>query len=226
MSRANATQAPDSLRSSSTLSMADQAYEELRDRLILLDIPPGSAIVESRLSTELGVGRTPIREALKRLEGDHLVQSFPRRGTFATAVDMTQLVGISQMRRLLVPLAARSAAEVRGGTAAEPLAHALTGIGELSNEEPLRDLMAYDLHVHRLINIASQNPHLEETLIRLDSLVARMWCALLDRLPYVVEHIREHAALLAAILDGDAGLAQRLATEHVAHFEDQVRAVL
>ncbi len=226
MSRTTATQDSDPFRSSATLSMADQAYEELRDRLILLDIPPGSAIVESRLSIELGVGRTPIREALKRLEGDHLVQSFPRRGTFATAVDMTQLVGISQMRRLLVPLAARSAAEARGGQAAQTLAAALEGIGQLSSEAPLRELMAYDLHVHRLINTASQNPHLEETLIRLDSLVARMWCVLLDRLPYVVEHIREHAALLTAILAGDAEHAESLAAEHVTHFEEQVRAVL
>src|ERR687886_63204 len=59
----------------------------------------------------LAVGRTPVREALKRLEGDRLVVSFPRRGTFATGMDITDLAHISEIRVQLEPLAARRAAE-------------------------------------------------------------------------------------------------------------------
>ena len=76
---------------SEAMSFADQAYLAIRDRLIMLDIRPNEAIVESELATQMKLGRTPVREALKRLEADRLVVSFPRRGTFATGVDVADL---------------------------------------------------------------------------------------------------------------------------------------
>ena len=79
-------------------SMADRAYGAVKEKLVLLQIQPGSPINESELASELGVGRTPIREALKRLEMDHLVVSYPRRGTFATTVDIAELAEITELR--------------------------------------------------------------------------------------------------------------------------------
>ena len=76
----------------------------------MLEIAPGDPLNEGQLAAELGFGRTPLREALKRLETDHLVVSYPRRGTFATIVDITELAAISEVRQLLEPLAARKAA--------------------------------------------------------------------------------------------------------------------
>ena len=67
-------------------SLADRAYTAIRDRLVMLEIRPGDPLNDDRLAAELGTGRTPVREALKRLEGDRLVVAYPRRGTFATAV--------------------------------------------------------------------------------------------------------------------------------------------
>ena len=93
------------------MSFADQAYLVIRDKLIMLDIRPNEAIVESELAAALKLGRTPVREALKRLEADRLVVSFPRRGTFATGVDVADLRHISQIRVNLEPVAARTAAE-------------------------------------------------------------------------------------------------------------------
>jgi len=91
------------------MSLADQAYLIIQDKLIMLDIRPNEAIVESELAAGLGLGRTPVREALKRLEADRLVISFPRRGTFATGVDVADLRHISQIRVNLEPVAARTA---------------------------------------------------------------------------------------------------------------------
>ena len=70
-------------------SLADRAYLALRDRLTTLQIKPGEPIDDGRVASELEVGRTPVREALKRLEDDRLVISYPRRGTFATGVEIT-----------------------------------------------------------------------------------------------------------------------------------------
>ena len=65
-------------------SLADVAYERIRDSLLTLEIKPGEPLYDEGLAKELGVGRTPVREALKRLELDRLVVTYPRRGTFAT----------------------------------------------------------------------------------------------------------------------------------------------
>src|SRR3954451_16692542 len=92
-------------------SLADRAYVAIRDRLIMLDIRPGDPIDDDELAKALGVGRTPVREALKRLEGDRLVVSYPRRGAFATGMDISDLAPISEIRAQLEPLAARRAAE-------------------------------------------------------------------------------------------------------------------
>lgn len=208
------------------LSLAEQAYRTIRDRLIMLDIAPGEPINEGRLAEELGFGRTPVREALKRLETDHLVASFPRRGTFATTVDITDLAAISEVRHLLEPLAARKAALNTNESLRAELRAVAESLETLDADRSRRELMEYDLEVHRIIYRAAGNHHLLEPLIRLDNLATRIWCMVLDRLPAVAEHIVEHRRLLQAILDGDADRAAELAADHVHHFEEMVRAAL
>lgn len=207
-------------------SLAERAYHVLRDRLVMLDIAPGAPINEGRLATELGIGRTPIRESLKKLELDHLVVSYPRRGTFATQVDITDLAEISEMRQVLEPLAARRAAQLARADLRAELAAKAEQIASMGAEPDDRRLMEYDIDVHRLIYRAAENPHLEETLVRLDNLATRIWCLVLERLPSVSEHIKEHVGLLEAIVAKDAARAEELAASHVTHFEAAIRAVL
>ena len=186
----------------------------------------GEPINEGELAAELGVGRTPMREALKRLETDHLVISYPRRGTFATIVDISDLAAISEMRRPLEPLAARKAALNHQSIDRAAFEEVMETIGSFSLEDGREHLLEYDRKVHRLIYQSTGNPHLEETLVRLETLATRIWCLVLGRLPEIAEHIREHVALCEAILDGRADDAERLTTEHVHHFESTIRAAL
>lgn len=209
-----------------TMSLAERAYDTIRHRLIMLDIAPGEAINEAGLSAELEVGRTPVREALKHLERDHLVVSFPRRGTFASNVDITDLAAISEMRLVLEPLAARRAAANLTPELRAEFAQAIAGINDLDPEDEPRHLMERDLEVHRLIYSAVDNPHLKETLVRLDDLATRIWCLVLPRIPDVIGHIREHTGLLEAVLDGAEDRAAELASEHVRDFESTVRGAL
>src|SRR5688572_5909610 len=83
------------------LSLAERAYRDIRDRLVMLDIRPGAPINDDLLARSLGAGRTPVLEALKRLEYERLVVAFPRRGTFATEVNITDLAHISEVRQQL-----------------------------------------------------------------------------------------------------------------------------
>src|SRR6478672_7964005 len=134
------------------LSMAEKAYVAIRDRLILLDIRPNDPIDDGALAKELGIGRTPVREALKRLEVDRLVVAYARRGTFATGVDIADLAGISEIRAQLEPLAARRAAERASTTTRAELADLASKIQTLDVATLDRtELMRWDLTVHRAI---------------------------------------------------------------------------
>ncbi len=208
-------------------SQAEAAYRQLRDKLIMLDIRPGEPINDGQLAAEFGFGRTPVREAIKRLEVDHLVVSYPRRGTFATNVDFTELADVSEIRELLEPLAARRAATRASEAIRRELLQVADAIAGLDPElGESRELMRYDLMVHRLIYKAAANPHLEDTLIRYDNLATRIWCLVLDKVPSVTGHITEHVDLLRAVAGGDADKAAELALHHVTGFEDTIRQVL
>jgi len=221
------TVAPLDLDPSAATSLADRAYVAIRDRLIMLDIRPGDPIDDDELAGSLGVGRTPVREALKRLEVDRLVVSFPRRGTFATGMDISDLAHISEVRVQLEPLAARRAAERAPRAVHAELEELAAHIEQLDVRQVDRtELMRWDLAVHRAIYRAAGNPHLEDVLIRHDNLATRIFCLFLDRLPTVDEHVREHVDLLRAIAAGDADRADDLAREHVLGFEKTIRAVI
>ncbi len=209
------------------VSLAGRAYQQLRDRLTVLEIRPGAMIHDAHLAAEMGIGRTPIREALKRLETDHLVVSYPRRGTFATQVDITALSDVSELRRHLEPLAAHKAALAASDLVREQMHDVVRTLEGLAGGDPTnRDFMRADLAVHRLIYRAADNAHLEETLVRLDNLATRIWCLVLDRVPGVSGHVHEHVQLLEAITDGRADDAADLALEHVTSFERTMRNVL
>ena len=211
--------------SSSGTSLADQAYAEIRDRLVMLDIKPGDPINEDRLSSELGMGRTPIREALKRLARDRMVIAYPRRGTFATDVHIADLAHISEVRRNLEPLAAASAAE-RATTADRAALAELRSRLEDERGHDNTELLRADVSVHRAIYRCVYNPFLQDTLITYDDLATRIWCVFIPRLSGVTGHVEEHIPLLTAIIEGDADKAAELALEHVAGFERAIRALI
>ncbi|WP_406693275.1 GntR family transcriptional regulator [Saccharopolyspora sp. ID03-671] len=208
-------------------SMAEKAYLAIRDRLIMLDIPPMTAIDDAALARSLDIGRTPVREALKRLEIDRLVVSYPRRGTFATAVDITDLAYISDIRMNLEPLAARRAAEVAGEAELEEIGELVDHLDGLDFRSMERDeIMRWDLHVHRTIYHAAGNPHLEDTLIRYDNLATRIFCVFLDRMQDFDSHVMEHSALLRAIASEKPDKAEQLAREHVLNFDKAMRSLV
>ena len=208
-------------------SLADVAYERILDRLLMLDIKPGDLLNDDHLAKDLGMGRTPVREALKRLELDRLVVSYPRRGTFATRVEVTDLAFISEIRTQLEPLAASRAARVATEGQREQLRAVLRAVESFdTHAASVVETLRLDARVHQGIYAAAANPHLEDVLIRYDNLATRIWCMVLDRLPDLSRHVHEHVDLLRAVIDGDEARAGELARIHVSGFEHAVREAL
>jgi DNA-binding GntR family transcriptional regulator len=201
-------------------SLADRAYLEIRDLIVSLKLPPGDLIDERRLVQSLGIGRTPVREALRRLAQEQLVEVFPRRGIFVTGVDVRDLARISEVRGVLEPEAARFAAE----RATEEEREELAALGDEITRGA--DLMVLDECIHRAVYAASHNDLLEKTLGEYYVLALRIWMIALDRAQDLEEAVEAHRDLIQAIVVGDARGAAKVMRAHVANFEAAMRKVL
>jgi DNA-binding GntR family transcriptional regulator len=206
--------------------LADQAYVALRDRIVTLEVPPGAPIDEDLLGSELQMGRTPVREAIKRLSLENLVTVFPRRGTFASEINITDLAHISDVRMVLEGHAAFRAAERITEVQRGELDSLLAELSESHGSDDPEALMTLDARVHRFVHGCTGNPYLEETLGRYFNLSLRIWHLVLVRLPHLFARVHEHDDLLRAIGAGQAERAREIMSHHVATFEREIRAVL
>jgi DNA-binding GntR family transcriptional regulator len=206
--------------------LADRAYVELRDRIVTLAIPPGAPIDEDSLGRDLAMGRTPVREAIKRLSLENLVTVFPRRGTFASEINITDLAHISDVRRQLESHAAYRAAQRITDAQRLELEELLEQLAGSEGSHDLERLMALDARVHRFVHRCAGNPYMEETLGRYLNLSLRIWHLVIDRLPHLFARVHEHDDLLRAIAEGDGDGARQILAEHVGIFEDEIRTVL
>jgi DNA-binding GntR family transcriptional regulator len=207
-------------------SQSEAAYLRIRERIVSLDMPPGSVVNEGRLREELKIGRTPIREALQRLARENLVRSVPHRGTFVTDVNITDLARITEVRVVLEAHAARLAADRLSASDRACFAELLQVLEHGRPKVDQRELMLLDQQIHRQIYIAARNPFLEATLERYFNLSLRLWYLVLDRDVSLREALEEHAELLRAILSGDADRADESMRRHVTGFEREIRKVL
>src|SRR5690348_4883453 len=161
--------------------LSDRAYAALRDELVTLAVAPGAPIDEDRLIHELGVGRTPVREAVRRLALEGLVVVYPRRGTFAAPINLTSLADVTDVRGQLEAHAAHRAARLAD---AEDRAQAERLIAELEHPPSgQRALIDLDTRVHRFVHRCSRNPYLAQDLDRYLNMSLRMWHLTFDRLP-------------------------------------------
>jgi DNA-binding GntR family transcriptional regulator len=220
----SATRLPVSQQGDGT-SLADQAYFAIRGLIVSLELPPGAAIREPDLTAQLGIGRTPIREALRRLALERLVEVYPRRGMFVTTVDVRDLARLCEVRAVLEPEAARLAAE----RATRPDLQEINALLEELLDPRRRDdraLIDLDERIHRAIYRSSHNQLLEETLEWYYTHALRIWMLALDRTRTLQSAVLEHHDLLDAIARGKGERAAELMREHVEHFEQAMRDVL
>jgi DNA-binding GntR family transcriptional regulator len=206
-------------------TLAERAYQEIRARIIDNRLAPGSPLDEEALMTELSIGRTPLREAVKRLESERLLNIYSHRGTFVPEVTIRDLREISDARRLLEGYAARRAALSATESDRTDLLACLQDLQPL-DAQSAADLMGVDARIHEAIYSAMGNRYIEESLLQYFSLSMRMWNHVLPRLGTMKPHVQEHVDLIQAVLDGNPQQAEHLATEHVTHFEDMVVSAL
>ena len=201
---------------------AERAYLELRDRIVTLRLSPASVLREEELMAALAVGRTPLREAVKRLALENLVQVQPRRGTFVSEVEASDIVNITEVRAELEGYAAELAA-LRMDTAARAAVEALLHeVEHLSRPDDQEWLMRFDERIHRFIWGASDNPYLIDTLERYFTHSLRIWFLVLDRVRRLEHAVHDQTQLLEALLDHNGPHARTIMREHVLAFQRDI----
>ena len=207
-------------------SLSDQAYYRIRELIVTLELAPGSLVSERELMGRLGVGRTPVREALRALARDRLVEVYPRRGMFVSGVDVRDLAGLSEVRNALEPHAARLAAERATDADRDVIDLLLAELEQMHDEPNERALIDLDQRIHRHVYRCAHNPFLGETLNEYYVLTLRIWFLALERVARLEDAIQEHRELLVAIRDGDGRRAENAMRRHVIGFENAIRSVL
>lgn len=205
-------------------SLGEQAYISLRQMIVRLDFAPGDVLREDELRATLGLGRTPIREALQRLAREHFVTVIPRRGMFVSGIEVEELSMLFETRAVLEPYAARLAA-VRGtadqwddmeATLAQTTDPAL-------NDE---DQLALDRRCHEIIWAASGNRFLLDTLDMLYAQSDRLWHLYLADVSDMQHAVDEHQAILGALRSRNGDEVAQLVETHVRGFDTQIRAAV
>ncbi len=204
--------------------VAERAYLELRDRIVTLRLGPGTVLREDELMSEMAIGRTPLREAVKRLALENLVAVQPRRGTFVSEVEAADIVNITEVRAELEGYAAELAARRMDGAARGAAEALLKEVEELSGPHDQEWLMRFDERIHRFTWEASGNPYLIETLERYFTHSLRIWYLVLDRVPGLGHAVHDQTRLIEALMTRDGPGAREIMREHVLEFQREILA--
>ncbi len=196
------------------MSLRQQAYGALRARIVGLDLPPGSRIVERDTAAELGVSRVPLREALQLLEAEGLVVVVPRRGAMVAPFTPADVRELFEVRSSVEVLAARLAATRRTEAHLVELARLVEAARDAVAAEDDAAAAAANARFHVVVVQASGNRLLESVVRPLEARVE--WLFNLTRHRDLGEQGREHAAVLAALAEGDGERAAALHGAHVA----------
>lgn len=204
---------------------AQRAYDLIWEKITTLELAPGTLVHEQELADEFALGTVPVREALKWLAHENLVEVTERHGIYVADVNVEDLQQLSEIRLSLESLSARLAAR-----RVEPddlvVLHALRKEQAAATSQENRGLFDLDHRFHQAVAAAAHNRYLAQTLERLFGLSRRLWYLALPYLESLPSNVEKHLNLVEAIERGDADQAEAIMRQHVKEFYDEVHDIL
>ena len=205
------------------LPLREVVFKKLRRAILLEELKAGERLPEIRLADKRGVSRTPIREAIRKLEQEGLVAMTPRRGAVVAPISEKNLNDVLEVRRVLDVLSAKLACARIDEARKSALKRACRDFEEATESGSLQDIAQKDVALHNIIVEATGNVTLRQML---DNLAEQMYRY---RVKYLKDESQyrilagEHQALYESIVAGDVETAKRLAKEHI---DNQERAII
>jgi DNA-binding GntR family transcriptional regulator len=212
------------------VTLADRAYARLREEIIRVELPPGTLLRDDDLMARMGIGRTPVREAVQRLHSDGFVTILPRRGTLVSEINITDLAAIYEVRRHLESWASQLAAQRVTDADRAEITGLLDALAAVTADDGFQPLLDLDRRVHRFVYRCAKNAYLAKTLDLYHDLSLRILHIAMSRYPSLTPRledvVHEQRTVLEAIGRGDADTAERVAVAHISKFERAIREVI
>ena len=200
------------------LSRSQALYEHIRGAIHSGVLRPGERLVEEALAKAAGVSRTPVRETLRRLEAEGLVEEADR-GMIVTSLSDTDLLELCAVREVLEGMAAALAARSRSALEAKTLQSLLEAMRMATDGSDVGALVTLNHKFHETIWKASRNRYLRRRLADLRGGIERMHDPSLASMDRRRESLDEHARIVDAIIEGSAEMAERATREHFQNAE-------
>jgi GntR family transcriptional regulator, rspAB operon transcriptional repressor len=204
-------------------------FQQLRDRIVYGEYPPGTNLPEKELCQEFNVSRTPLREAFLKLQDMKLVTVIPRFGTAVTPVDINEIRCAFEVKIRLEGLAGELAAERIKPDKLEELESVISEAGRIlkeANNHRHQNLIEIEGRFHEIVRQSAQNPILQEMLEHLHYRCARLWSSSLSDVVPDEEIIDQLSNICMAFREHDTGAARVLMEKHVQYFIEKIKKIL
>jgi len=203
-------------------SLRDQAYEAIKDRIITCAFKPGECINEASVSALLGLGRTPVHQAIDRLMLEEMVEVIPRKGVIVKPVILHDVLQMIDVRMINETQCARLAAARADDSHVQSMAQVLERARKAISERDIHVLMKLDREFHLLLANASKNLELAEILRKLNERSLRFWFISFTTADHHYNFQQQHEALFDAIRAHDADKAESAMRVHIEAFRKSV----
>ena len=204
-------------------SLAAKAYEAIKLRVITLEYPPGSSLVESQICAELGIGRTPVHEAISRLAIEGAVEILPRKGIVVRPVSLDEALATIEARLINEPACARLAAQRASDEDLARIQDVLEQAPPLLARRDIKGLMQLDRQFHAAIARAARNRVLEQILQQLHERSLRFWFISLSDSKHLLQVDAEHRDVLRALVARNPDRAEQTVRAHIESFRDTIK---
>jgi len=207
-------------------SLTERAYCALEEQIVTLRIPPGTVVSEALLGERLGIGRTPIREALWRLARERLVTIIPHRGIIVSEINIKTQLRLLELRREVERLVARGAAKRASEAERTRLREIAAGMETASAANDDLAFMRLDREFNELTVAAVRNEFAESAMTLMQGLSRRFWYLHYKEAADMPLAARLHAEVARAIAAGDAEWAAEASDRLIDYIEDFARATV
>ena len=207
-------------------SLRDLAYEAIKHRIITCAFKPGEYVNEASVSTLLGIGRTPVHQALERLMLEGMVEVIPRKGVIVKPVSLHEVVQIIEVRLLNETYCVRLAAERADDSEVAALADILARAQEWKAVRNVEQMMLLDREFHLVLARAAKNAILGDILRKLHERSLRFWFISLNAPGHHESVQDQHQAILAAVRRRDPDAAEAAMRHHIESFRQNVARCL
>jgi len=208
------------------VTLTDKAYAQIEELIVTLQLPPGTVLSELVLADRLGIGRTPIREALQRLSRDGLVNILPRRGVLVSDIDLRSQLRLLEVRRELERLMARGAAERASEEERAQFSGMAAGMYRASDTGDDISFMRLDQRFNTLVSLAARNEFASRSMGLMHGLSRRFWYQHYKQAADLSFCARLHAAVAEAIANRDPDKAAEASDRLIDYIESFARSTL